>query len=90
MPKELVYRLGKGYPYHNLGRTKKDIVSKWSAADSEIEEILNAAKKNADKVAEISRQKDHRSLILLAHEGGLGEAADDTSAPMASIVLKVS
>lgn len=71
MPKELVYRLGKGYPYHNLGRTKKDIVSKWSAADSEIAEILNIAKKNAEKVAEISRQKDHRSLILQAREGGI-------------------
>lgn len=71
VPKELVYRLGKGYTYHNLGRTKKDIVSKWSAADSKIEEILNVAKKNADKVAEISGQKDHRSLILLAREGGI-------------------
>ena len=60
VPKELVYRLGKGYPYHNLGRTKKDIVSKWSAADSEIAEILNIDKKNAEEVAELSRQKDHR------------------------------
>ena len=71
MPIELVYRLGKGYPCHNLGQTKKDIVSKWSVADSRIEEILNVAKKNADKAAEISRQKDHRSLILLAREGGI-------------------
>ena len=64
VPKELVDRLGKGYLYRNLGRTKKDIVGKWSAAHAEIEEILKVAQENAEKVAEISRQKDHRSLIL--------------------------
>ena len=50
VPKELVDRLGKGYLYRNLGRTKKDIVGKWSAAHAEIEEILNVAQENADKV----------------------------------------
>jgi hypothetical protein len=38
VPKELVDRLGKGYLYRNLGRTKKDIVGKWSAAHAEISE----------------------------------------------------
>ena len=50
VPKELVDRLGKGYLYRNLGRTKKDIVGKWSAAHAEIEEILNVAQENAERV----------------------------------------
>ena len=75
VPKELVDRLGKGYLYRNLGRTKKDIVGKWSAAHAEIEEILNVAQENAERVAEISRQKDHRSLILQLVKEEYGEAA---------------
>ena len=58
MPKELVYRLGKGYPYHNLGRTKKDIVSKWSAADSEIEDDDNTWEKNAQGVWIMVKEDD--------------------------------
>ena len=51
VPKELVDRLGKGYLYRNLGRTKKDIVSTWSTGQAEIEEILNVAQENAERVA---------------------------------------
>ncbi len=75
VPKDLVDRVGKGYLYRNLGRTKKEIKEKWLAAHSEIEKILNVAQKNVDKLAEISRQKDHRSLILHLVKEEYGEEA---------------
>jgi hypothetical protein len=41
VPKNLVERIGKGYLYRNLGRTKKDVVGNWPEAHAEVEAILD-------------------------------------------------
>ncbi len=43
VPKPLVPRIGKGYLYRNLGKTKQEVVGKWPSAHAEIEEILTSA-----------------------------------------------
>ena len=43
VPKPLVPRIGKGYLYRNLGKTKQEVVGKWPSAHAEIEEILTCA-----------------------------------------------
>jgi hypothetical protein len=43
VPKNLVERIGKGYLYRNLGRTKKDVVGNWPDAHAEVEAILDGA-----------------------------------------------
>ena len=35
VPKNLVERVGKGYLYRNLGRTKKDVIGNWPVAHAE-------------------------------------------------------
>ena len=75
VPKDLVDRVGRGYLYRNLGRTKKEITEKWSAAHSEIEKILNGAKESAENSAEMLKRSDHRSLILHLVKEEYGEEA---------------
>ena len=75
VPKNLADRIGKGYLYRNLGRTKKEVVEKWSAAHSEIEKILNGAKESIENSAEMLKQNDHRSLILHLVKEEYGEEA---------------
>ena len=43
VPKALRGRVGKGYLYRNLGRTKQEVVGKWPAAHAEIEQVLETA-----------------------------------------------
>jgi hypothetical protein len=43
VPKPLVPRIGKGYLYRNLGKTKQEVVGEWPSAHAEIEEILVSA-----------------------------------------------
>ena len=43
VPKDLRGRVGKGYLYRNLGRTKQEVVGKWPAAHAEIEQLLETA-----------------------------------------------
>ena len=60
VPKNLVERVGKGYLYRNLGRTKKDVVGNWPEAHANVEAILNGAQVSAEKSAELIKRKDHR------------------------------
>ena len=62
--KNLVERIGKGYLYRNLGRTKKDVVGNWPEAHANVEAILNGAQVSAEKSAELIKRKDHRATIL--------------------------
>ena len=57
-------RVGKGYLYRNLGRTKKDVVVNWTDAHAEVEAILDGAQASAEKSAELIKRKDHRATIL--------------------------
>ena len=64
VPKNLVERVGKGYLYRNLGRTKKDVVGNWPEAHAEVEAILDGAQASAEKSADLIKRKDHRATIL--------------------------
>ncbi len=64
MPKNFVERVGKGYLYRNIGRTKKDVVVNWPDAHAEVEAILDGAQASAEKSAELIKRKDHRATIL--------------------------
>ena len=64
VPKALRGRLGKGYLYRNLGRTKQEVVGKWPAAHAEIEQVLETALEGQSKAQELIRKKDHRATIL--------------------------
>ena len=64
VPKPLVPRIGKGYLYRNLGKTKQEVVGKWPSAHAEIEEILTRAIEVDSKAQELIRKKDHRTTIL--------------------------
>ena len=64
VPENLVERIGKGYLYRNLGRTKKDEVGNWIEAHAEVEAILDGAQASAKKSAEFIKRKDHRATIL--------------------------
>ena len=44
MPKNLVERVGKGYLYRNLGRTKKDVVGNWPEAHVDVDFCVEALK----------------------------------------------
>ena len=59
VPKDLVDRVGKGYLYRNLGRTKKEITAKWSAVHSEIEKILSGARESGENSNEIYESAEH-------------------------------
>ena len=43
VPQNLVERVGKGYLYRNLGRTKKDVVGNWPEAHADVEAILDVS-----------------------------------------------
>ena len=75
VPKNLVERIGRGYLYRNLGRTKKDVVGNWPDAHAEVEAILDGAQASAEKSAEIIKRKDHRSTILHLVEEEYGKEA---------------
>ncbi len=75
MPKKLIGKIGKGYLYRNLGRSKEDVVSKWPAAHTEIETILNNAALSLLKSEEMVREKDHRSTVLHLVEEEYGKEA---------------
>ena len=53
VPKPLVPRIGKGYLYRNLGKTKQEVVGKWQSAHAEIEEILISAIEGESKGQEL-------------------------------------
>ena len=53
VPKPLVPRIGKGYLYRNLGKTKQEVVGKWPRAHAEIEEILTRAIEGESKAQEL-------------------------------------
>ena len=57
VPKALRGRLGKGYLYRNLGRTKQEVVGKWPAAHAEIEQVLETALEGQSKAQELIRKK---------------------------------
>ena len=63
VPKNLVERVGKGYLYRNLGRTKKDVVGNWPEAHADVEAILDGAQASAEKSADLIKRKDHRATI---------------------------
>lgn len=71
VPKTLVERVGKGYLYRNLGRTKKEVFGRWSEAHAEVEAIL----RGAEKSAELLRRRDHRATILHLEEEEYGKEA---------------
>ena len=71
MPKTLVERVGKGYLYRNLGRTKKEVFGRWSEAHAEVEAILLGAEKSV----ELLRRRDHRATILHLVEEEYGKEA---------------
>jgi hypothetical protein len=75
VPKNLVERIGKGYLYRNLGRTKKDVVGNWPEAHAEVEAILDGAQASAEKSAELIKRKDHRATILHLVEEEYGKEA---------------
>ena len=75
VPKNLVERVGKGYLYRNLGRTKKDVVGNWPEAHANVEAILNGAQVSAEKSAELIKRKDHRATILHLVEEEYGKEA---------------
>ena len=75
VPKNLVERIGKGYLYRNLGRTKKDVVVNWPDAHAEVEAILDGAQASAEKSADLIRRKDHRATILHLVEEEYGKEA---------------
>ena len=75
VPKNLVERIGKGYLYRNLGRTKKDVVVNWPDAHAEVEAILHGAQASAEKSADLIRRKDHRATILHLVEEEYGKEA---------------
>ena len=64
VPKVLAGRIGKGYIYRNLGRTKQEVVGRWPAAHAEVETILQAASEREEKSKALVRKKDHRATIL--------------------------
>ena len=75
VPKPLVPRIGKGYLYRNLGKTKQEVVGKWPSAHAEIEEILISAIEGESKAQELIRKKDHRATILHLVEEEYGREA---------------
>ena len=75
VPKNLVERVGKGYLYRNLGRTKKDVVGNWPEAHAEVEAILDGPQTSAEKSAELIKRKDHRATILHLVEEKYGKEA---------------
>ena len=75
VPKPLVSRIGKGYLYRNLGKTKQEVVGKWPSAHAEIEEILTRAIEGESKAQELLRKKDHRATILHLVEEEYGTEA---------------
>jgi hypothetical protein len=75
VPKPLVSRIGKGYLYRNLGKTKQEVVGKWPSAHAEIEEILTSAIEGESKAQELIRKKDHRATILHLVEEEYGKEA---------------
>ena len=75
VPKNLVERIGRGYLYRNLGRTKKDVVGNWPDAHAEVEAILDGAQASAEKSAELIKRKDHRATILHLVEEEYGKEA---------------
>ena len=64
-------RVGKGYLYRNLGRTKKEVFGRWSEAHAEVEAILLGAEKSV----ELLRRRDHRATILHLVEEEYGKEA---------------
>ena len=40
VPKPLVSRIGKGYLYRNLGKTKQEVVGKWPSAMQRLKRFL--------------------------------------------------
>ena len=75
VPKNLVERIGKGYLYRNLGRTKKDVVGNWPEAHADVEAILDGAQASAERSAELIKRKDHRATILHLVEEEYGKEA---------------
>ena len=75
VPKNLVERVGKGYLYRNLGRTKKDVVGNWPEAHADVEAILDGAQASAEKSADLIKRKDHRATILHLVEEEYGKEA---------------
>ena len=75
VPKNLVERVGKGYLYRNLGRTKKDVVGNWPEAHSDVEAILEGAQASAEKSAELIKRKDHRATITSLGRRGIWEGS---------------
>ena len=61
VPKPLNSRIGKGYLYCNLGKTKQEVVWKWPSAPAEIEEILTCAIEGDSKAKGLFRKKDRRT-----------------------------
>ena len=61
VPKPLNSRIGKGYLYCNLGKTKQEVVWKWPSAHAEIEEILTCAIEGDSKAKGLFRKKDRRT-----------------------------
>ena len=70
MPKALRGRLGKGYLYRNLGRTKQEVVGKWPAAHAEIEQVLETALEGQSKAQELFEDMAaYLSINLPGYEG---------------------
>ena len=61
VPKPLVSRIGKGYLYRNLGKTKQEVVGKWPSAHAEIEKILTRAIEGDSTAKGLFRKKDRRT-----------------------------
>ena len=61
VPKPLVSRIGKGYLYRNLGKTKQEVVGKWPRAHAEIEKILTRAIEGDSTAKGLFRKKDRRT-----------------------------
>ena len=71
VPKPLVPRIGKGYLYRNLGKTKQEVVGKWPSAHAEIEEILTSAIEGESKAQELIRRSslEKHSFRWLRNKG---------------------
>ena len=61
VPKPLVSRIGKGYLYRNLGKTKQEVIGKWPSAHAEIEKILTRAIEGDSTAKGLFRKKDRRT-----------------------------
>ena len=62
--------------YRILGRTKKEVVGRWSLAQAEVKAILRGAEASVEKSTGLVRRMDHRATILhLVEQEYVKEAA---------------